>query len=73
MKQKTSIFYGSLLAMLACMPNAQSAGIRVGNLSRSNAQGYQQVNDMRYNAVANTMAAQAAAEVVQPAVWAVPA
>lgn len=66
MKQKTSIFYGSLLAMLACMPNAQSAGIRVGNLSRSNAQGYQQVNDMRYNAAANTLAAQQAAVAAIP-------
>ena len=66
MKQKTSIFYGSLLAMLACMPNAQSAGIRVGNLSRSNAQGYQQVNDMRYNAAANTLATQQAAVAAIP-------
>ena len=67
MKSKKSIFYYSLIATLACMSGAQAAGIRVGNLSRSNAQGYQQVNEMRYNAVANTLAAQAAAEPAAPA------
>ena len=67
MRNKKSAFYYSLMAALAYASGAYAAGIRVGNLSRSNAQGYQQVNDMRYNAIANTMAAQAAAEVVQPA------
>lgn len=60
MKHKSSLFYYSLLAMLVCVFDAKSAGIRVGNLSRNNAQGYQQVNDIRYNSVANTIAAQQA-------------
>lgn len=67
MRNKKSAFYYSLMAALAYASGAYAAGIRVGNLSRSNAQGYQQVNDMRYNAIANTMAAQAAAEPAQPA------
>lgn len=67
MRNKKSAFYYSLMAALAYASGAYAAGIRVGNLSRSNAQGYQQVNDMRYNAIANTMAAQVAAEPAQPA------
>ena len=66
MRNKKSAFYYSLMAALAYASGAYAAGIRVGNLSRSNAQGYQQVNEMRYNAVANTMAAQAVAEPAQP-------
>ena len=66
MKNKKSVFYYSLIATLVYVAGADAAGIRVGNLSRNNAQGYQQVNEMRYNAVANTMAAQAAAVPAQP-------
>ncbi len=58
MKRKTSVFYYSLLSALLCASNTNAAGIRVGNLTRSNAQGYQQVNEMRYNSPANTAVAQ---------------
>ncbi len=67
MKNKKSAFYYSLMAALAYASGAYAAGIRVGNLSRSNAQGYQQVNEMRYNAVANTMAQQATSGPAVPA------
>lgn len=63
MKQNKAFLYYSLLASLVCYPNITVAGIRVGNVSRSNAQGYQQVNEMRYNASANNMAAQQSAGV----------
>lgn len=63
MKQNKAFLYYSLLASLVCYPNITVAGIRVGNVSRSNAQGYQQVNEMRYNASANNMAAQQSASV----------
>lgn len=53
MKTKKTILYYSLLATVSCVPDVSHAGIRVGNLSRSNAQGYQQVNETRYNAAAN--------------------
>ncbi len=53
-----SFFYYSLLAAL--VPTVADAGIRVGNLSRNNAQGYQQVNEMRYGAVETNQAAAAA-------------
>lgn len=46
---------------LCLMPyTAHCAGIRVGNLSRSNAQGYQQVNEMRYASSAEVQSAQSA-------------
>ena len=50
-----SILYYSLLTAL--LPTVATAGIRVGNLSRNNAQGYQQVNDTRYGIQTGTMAA----------------
>ncbi len=53
--RKNSFLYYSLLAML--LPSATFAGIRVGNHSRSNAQGYQQVNELRYGSVANNQVA----------------
>lgn len=53
-----SVFYYSLLAAL--VPCNLDAGLRVGNLSRNNAQGYQQVNNMRYGSDAATQAAIAA-------------
>lgn len=56
MRANSVLFY-SLLATL--VPGMATAGIRVGNLSRNNAQGYQQVNEMRYNSAANTAAAAA--------------
>ncbi len=52
MKHINSIFYYSLLTALITVPSSVSAGIRVGNVSRTNAQGYQQVNEMRYQATA---------------------
>lgn len=58
MRRKNSIFYYSLLAAL--VPSVAGAGIRVGNLSRNNAQGYQQVNEARYNSELATQAAVAA-------------
>ncbi len=58
MKQKASVFYYLMLSALFCATDASAAGIRVGNLTRSNAQGYQRVNEMRYNSAANTVAAQ---------------
>ncbi|MBQ8368091.1 MAG: hypothetical protein IJX43_03485 [Alphaproteobacteria bacterium] len=46
---------------LGLMPYTADAAIRVGNLSRNNAQAYQQVNELRYNAAnANAVAAAAA-------------
>ena len=53
MRANSFLFYSLLATLVPCMA---SAGIRVGNMSRNNAQGYQQVNDMRYNAAANTAA-----------------
>ena len=44
--QKKSVFYFTILGLLS-IPFTSDAGIRVGNSSRSNAQGYQQVNAMR--------------------------
>lgn len=38
----------SVLVAIGVLPGVSDAGIRVGNASRSNAQGYQQVNDTRY-------------------------
>ncbi len=38
----------SVLVVLGTVPTVSDAGIRVGNLSRTNAQGYQQVNTQRY-------------------------
>ena len=38
----------SVFVALGLMPSVSGAAIRVGNLSRSNAQGYQQVNEQRY-------------------------
>lgn len=61
--RKNMVLYYSLLAAL--IPSAAFSGIRVGNLSRSNAQGYQQVNEMRYGA-AETNAAAAAAATAAP-------
>lgn len=53
MTHKNLNLYYSLLAALCLVPTAgHAAGIRVGNLSRSNAQGYQQVNETRYAATA---------------------
>lgn len=57
MRANSVLFYSLLATLVPCMA---SAGIRVGNMSRNNAQGYQQVNDMRYNAAANTAAVAAA-------------
>ncbi len=57
MRTNSVLFYSLLATLVPCMA---SAGIRVGNMSRNNAQGYQQVNDMRYNAVANTATVAAA-------------
>lgn len=57
MRANSVLFYSLLATLVPCMA---SAGIRVGNMSRNNAQGYQQVNDMRYNAVANTATVAAA-------------
>ncbi len=45
------------------MPTVADAGIRVGNLSRNNAQGYQQVNEMRYGAIETNQAAAAVAAI----------
>lgn len=54
MRTNPVLFY-SLLATL--LPSVAMGGIRVGNMSRSNAQGYQQLNEMRNNSVtANTVA-----------------
>ncbi len=70
MKHTNLFCYYSLIAALMTVPTiANAAGIRVGNASRSNAQGYQQVNDMRYQAEAATQQAaqaQAAAEAAKP-------
>ena len=57
MRANSVLFYSLLATLVPCMA---SAGIRVGNMSRNNAQGYQQVNDMRYNAAANTASVAAA-------------
>ena len=38
----------SVLVALGTMPGVSDAAIRVGNVTRSNAQGYQQVNEQRY-------------------------
>jgi len=57
MRNTKSILFYSLLATL--VPCVAMAGIRVGNLSRSNAAGYQQVNQARFQA---DQATQAAAE-----------
>ncbi len=57
MRANSVLFYSLLATLVPCMA---SAGIRVGNMSRNNAQGYQQVNDMRYNAAANTATVAAA-------------
>lgn len=38
----------SIFVVLGVIPNVSNAAIRVGNLSRNNAQGYQQVNEQRY-------------------------
>lgn len=62
MRYINSILFYSLLSAL--VPMVASAGIRVGNLSRSNAAGYQQVNQARFQA---DQAAQAAAETVAAA------
>lgn len=56
MRANSFLYYSCLATLLPCVA---SAGIRVGNLSRSNAQGYQQVNEMRYNASAANAAATA--------------
>lgn len=72
MKNKKSILYYSLLAAVSCVPVISHAGIRVGNLSRTNAQGYQQVNEMRYNAAANNAAAMANTVAAIPADLPVP-
>lgn len=53
-----SILYYSLLTAL--LPTVATAGIRVGNLSRNNAQDYQQLNETRYGAQTGTMAASTA-------------
>lgn len=50
MKKSHSIFYYSLLSVLVALPCASYGAIRVGNVSRTNAQGYQQVNETRYKA-----------------------
>ncbi|MFQ6703226.1 MAG: hypothetical protein ACLRFO_03435 [Alphaproteobacteria bacterium] len=50
-----SILYYSLLTAL--LPTVATAGIRVGNLSRNNAQNYQQLNETRYGGQTGTMAA----------------
>lgn len=50
-----SILYYSLLTAL--LPTVATAGIRVGNLSRNNAQDYQQLNETRYGVQTGTMAA----------------
>lgn len=50
----------SVLVAMGVMPNVTDAAIRVGNHSRNNAQGYQQVNEQRYqqqNPVAGTNSA----------------
>ncbi len=57
MRANSVLFYSLLATLVPCIA---SAGIRVGNMSRNNAQGYQQVNDMRYNAAANTATVAAA-------------
>lgn len=58
MKQNKAFLYYSLLASLVCYPDITLAGIRVGNLSRNNAQGYQQVNAMRFNTSPNSVVTQ---------------
>ena len=60
--QKKSMFYFVVLGLLTA-PNIADAGIRVGNSSRSNAQGYQQVNTLRYQNSPEYQAAVAAAAV----------
>ncbi|MBR5154053.1 MAG: hypothetical protein IKW57_04655 [Alphaproteobacteria bacterium] len=55
MRYINSILFYSLLSAL--VPGIASAGIRVGNLSRSNAAGYQQVNQARTQAELSTAAA----------------
>lgn len=64
MNRTNTLLYYSLLA--AFVPTVSDAGIRVGNLSRSNAQAYQQVNEMRFNSAENTMAAIEATTAVNP-------
>lgn len=55
--QKKSVFYFLFLGLIT-LPYASDAGIRVGNSSRSNAQGYQQVNTSRaQNSAQSTSAA----------------
>lgn len=55
MKHTNQLLYYSLLA--AFLPSVAMGGIRVGNASRNNAQGYQQVNEMRYGAADANQAA----------------
>ena len=62
MRYINSILFYSLLSAL--VPMVASAGIRVGNLSRSNAAGYQQVNESRHQAELANAAAAAAANTV---------
>ena len=70
MKSRSLFCYYSLIGALLALPStADSAGIRVGNASRSNSQAYQQINEMRYQAAAATqqaIAEQQAAEAAQP-------
>ena len=61
MKYNRLSFLSVLIAM-GVMPNVADAAIRVGNLSRSNAQGYQQVNAQRYQQQQPTVTEQAPVE-----------
>ena len=68
MKHTYAFLLLSMPYTLLSMPyTAAHAGIRVGNLSRSNAAGYQAVNEMRYRAdIANQVAAANVAPVELP-------
>lgn len=57
MKPKSIISYYSLLTgLIALLPCASNAGVRVGNLSRSYADSYNQVNGLRMGTVAGANA-----------------
>ncbi len=59
MKNTSVGLFCSAFAVMAVCVGSADAAIRVGNASRSNAQAYQQVNEMRYGAVPEN-------QVVQP-------
>ena len=56
---KSSVY--CLLIALSAVPVSSMAAIRVGNLSRNNAEAYQQVNNSRYQSTAQPVQQAAAA------------